>query len=205
MVRAVAALRALAVSSVMHLTAEAGNSDEDNIARAKTIVRKIWPQDGWAWRPDQHELIPSDPHTASVLVDIRHPAAQIPVRPHDGDAGFDLFVCEDVTIQPGTFCDVRTGIAIALPEGYFARIVGRSSTIRRRKLLATEGIIDSGFRGELFSAVWNMDTQPVTVRAGERISQLIIQKIVAPRWVELADGELPDSSRGELGFGSSGT
>lgn len=133
-----------------------------------------------------------------------------PVKKHADDAGWDLFVSEDTLIPYGGFKDVPCGIRIELPPGYFGRITGRSSTIRKRKLLVNEGIIDTGFRGELFAAVWNMSNDPwvpgrdnaTEVKRGDRIAQLLVHR-VADLVLERAD-VLSRSERGENGFGSTG-
>lgn len=131
------------------------------------------------------------------------PEAILPSRNYSGDAGYDLFVVEDAYIEPGAVVDVPTGIAIELPRGYWARIVGRSSTIRNRGLLVIEGIIDNGYRGHLFFAVHNLQEKPIVIRAGERLSQLIVHKLYA---FPVAEVEiLNDSDRSGNGFGSTGT
>lgn len=129
--------------------------------------------------------------------------AQAPTQAHPGeDVGWDLYVLDEVEVCPGDHENVRSGIAIALPVGYFARIVGRSSTIRQRGLILVEGIIDAGFRGELFSGVFNPGPVVRRVSAGERLAQVIIQPVIESSW-QLVDN-LPPSARGESGFGSSG-
>lgn len=141
-----------------------------------------------------------------------------PTQAYPGDAGWDLHVLEDTFINPGEWRDVKSGIAIALPEGYYARLVGRSSALRKRGLAVMEGIIDAGFRGELFacayaipSAVEIMRTQApfytkerglVALEAGSSICQVIIQEVRPVQFTEV--GVLPESARGVNGFGSSG-
>jgi dUTP pyrophosphatase len=132
-----------------------------------------------------------------------HPDAILPTRSHDNDAGWDLYVCQDTIIQPGKWEDIACGIAIEPPTGVWFRIVGRSSTFRKRRLLVLEGIIDEGFRGELFAGVTNLGSEPVEVIKGERLCQMIPQLTFGfnIRW----DHHLTESSRGTNGFGSSGT
>lgn len=134
-----------------------------------------------------------------VLLDGR---AQAPARAYDGDAGFDLTVLEDTVIGRGRSVDVRTGVAIELPDGYYARLIGRSSALRKRGVLVVEGIIDGGFRGELFSYCHNPGRRKVTLRSGVSVAQIILCPVVDPHWVESA--ALTDSARGTNGFGSSG-
>jgi dUTP pyrophosphatase len=128
--------------------------------------------------------------------------AQMPKRAYEGDAGFDLFCSRTTLIPPGGFRDIPHDIAISLPTGYWGRITGRSSTFRKHLLHVVEGVIDNGYRGPLFSGVWNTKDTIHTVAVGDRVGQIIIQRIEAPEWIEVA--ELPESERGEKGFGSSG-
>lgn len=130
--------------------------------------------------------------------------ARMPVKSHVGeDAGFDLFVSRETIIPPHEFMDVHLDIAIALPTGFFARIVGRSSTVRIWKLQIQEGVIDAGYRGKLFVGTWNLRNEHVTVPIGTRLAQIIPQKIEELHWA--STDELPPSSRGVSGFGSTGT
>lgn len=134
---------------------------------------------------------------------------RIPTRAHASDAGYDLYVSRDVTVEPGQFVDVHTDIRVAMPPGMWGRIVGRSSTRRRRNLLVIEGVIDAGYRGLIYTGVQNMSAEPVEVKTGERLAQFIphvnVAGLVTTR--ELGRKEfdrLPHDGRGEGGFGSSG-
>lgn len=125
-----------------------------------------------------------------------------PSHTYPGDAGFDLFVSKPIIIHPQVFKDVPTGICIALPAGIWGRIVGRSSTFRKLGLLVIEGVIDNGYRGEIFTGLYNTSGRAVSIAAGERVAQLILHKVEAPEWLRVA--ELPQSDRGSDGFGSTG-
>lgn len=128
---------------------------------------------------------------------------QKPTRAYEGDAGFDLYASRSLVIPAGGFADVHTDIAIALPPSLWCRVVSRSSTSRRHGLLVAEGIIDTGYRGEMFFGVWNMNKVEFPVNAGDRLAQLILMQHVAPvAWKQV--DELPKSERGARGFGSSG-
>lgn len=127
---------------------------------------------------------------------------QTPTIAYTGDAGYDLYVSRSAIVGKGLVKDIHTDISIRLPEGYFARIVGRSSTLRKRGLIVNEGIIDNGYTGELFVCVYNTGEDSVLVHPGERLAQLIIQPIVQVQF-NLVDC-LPETQRGENGFGSSG-
>ncbi len=152
-------------------------------------------------------------NTRMTPFQVLRPGGIRPVRAYSGDAGSDLVVSEEVVVHPGEQKIIPHAIAVAIPEGCYGRIVGRSSTIRKLGLFVFEGVIDSGYRGEQFTRVWNigtglvaMDGHPVidtiVIPVGARISQLIIEKIVLPQWYVV--NELEPSDRGENGFGSSG-
>lgn len=135
-----------------------------------------------------------------------------PTNAYAESAGWDLYVLEDTFIPVGSGVDVRSGLAVALPPGCFARIVGRSSTFRKRGLLVVEGIIDEGFRGELFSYVYNPENAiarevpgqyGIELKAGESVAQVIVHEALPVQW-HWCPSELPPSRRGDQGFGSSG-
>lgn len=127
---------------------------------------------------------------------------RVPSRAHETDAGFDLYVSRPAVIEPNQFMDIHTDVQIAMPDGVWARIEGRSSTLRKRGLLVNTGIIDTGYTGELFAGVWNLTDEPVKVEVGERLAQLIFCPMVIPELVMAT--QLPETDRGTSGFGSSG-
>lgn len=129
--------------------------------------------------------------------------AVAPEKAHVDDAGWDLTLTETVTISAMDSVLVQTGIAIAMPPGWWARIVGRSSTWRKRNLIVQEGIIDAGYRGELLVGLWNPTMKPQTVWVGERLAQMLFLPVPTVHWSERPS--LPESERGDNGFGSSGT
>jgi dUTP pyrophosphatase len=129
----------------------------------------------------------------------------VPAYAHPGDAGADLVTRVDATIEPGERRTLPTGIAIALPEGYAAFVHPRSGLAAKHGLTIVNapGTVDAGYRGEIAVTLLNTDrSEPVVLRRGDRIAQLVIQRVERARFVE-AD-ELPDSVRGAGGFGSSG-
>lgn len=130
--------------------------------------------------------------------------ARMPMRAHSDDAGFDLYVSTDVTVPPHGFKDIPSGVHMEIPNGYWGMLTGRSSTIRKRGLLVVQGIIDTGYRGELFSAVWNLTDKPVLVQKGERIAQFIVLPNATANTVLVRGDALGASERGWAGFGSSG-
>jgi dUTP pyrophosphatase len=133
------------------------------------------------------------------------PELPLPAYAHPGDAGADLYAREDVTLKPGERKLVPTGIALALPEGYVALVHPRSGLASRHGLsiVNAPGTIDAGYRGEIQVCLVNLDTaEPIELRRGDRIAQLVIQEFVSARFSEVA--ELPDSVRGDGGYGSTG-
>ncbi len=127
-----------------------------------------------------------------------------PIQGHDDDAGFDLYVSEPVYIEAHGFADVPHGFDIELPPHLWAWVVGRSSTLRNRGLLVNHAVIDAGYRGHMFTGVHNLRDTPLTLAAGERISQLIPMPLIAPTVDIRIVQELTPSARGANGFGSTG-
>ena len=126
-----------------------------------------------------------------------------PAYAHPGDAGADLHTAVDVRLGPGERALVPTGIAIALPEGYVALVHPRSGLAARHGLsiVNTPGTVDAGYRGEIKVLLVNLDPrEPVELRRGDRIAQLVVQRVEHATFVEVS--ELPDSVRGEGGYGS---
>ncbi len=133
------------------------------------------------------------------------PELPLPSYAHPGDAGADLLTTVDVTLVPGERALVPTGIAIALPQGYVALVHPRSGLAARHGLsiVNTPGTIDAGYRGEIKILLINHDpNEPIELRRGDRIAQLVIQRYEQAHFTEVA--ELPDSSRGDGGYGSTG-
>ena len=130
--------------------------------------------------------------------------AQLPTKAYADDAGFDLHVSEETWIQPGEFVDVPCAVAVELPSDTWALLTGRSSTLRRHKLMVNQGVIDPGYRGELFAGVWNLGSEPIKVEVGDRLAQLILMPNRALNARLVAVNELAPHQRGQSGFGSSG-
>jgi dUTP pyrophosphatase len=133
------------------------------------------------------------------------PALPGPAYAHPGDAGADLVTGVDVVLAPGERALVPTGVAIALPEGYVALVHPRSGLAARHGLsiVNTPGTIDAGYRGEIKVLLINHDPhEEIRLRRGDRIAQLLIQRVEIARFVEV--DSLPASVRGEGGYGSTG-
>lgn len=133
------------------------------------------------------------------------PSVELPSYAYSGDAGLDLRANEDVTLQPYERRLVPTGLAIAIPEGYAGFLQPRSGMALKRglSLANTPGLIDAHYRGELKVIAVNLDAhEPIHIERGERIAQLVIQKVPVVNLVEV--DELDETDRGAGGFGSSG-
>lgn len=130
--------------------------------------------------------------------------AKRPYKKYSGDAGWDLFVSRPCDIQPGETVDVHTDLQIDMPPKTYARIVGRSSTLRKHGLLVYEGIIDNGYTGEMFVCVHNLGKTPFHVEPGMRLAQVIFGSIDDVRWSEVDEIAPDPRKRGNNGFGSTG-
>jgi dUTP pyrophosphatase len=134
------------------------------------------------------------------------PQATLPERAHPGDAGLDLRSAVDVEVGPGERAMVPTGLAVAIPDGYAGLVLPRSGLASRQGLTLANapGLIDAGYRGEVICAVVNLDRrEAVEISRGDRIAQLVI--VPVPEVQSVFVDELPPSTRGEGGFGSTGT
>jgi dUTP pyrophosphatase len=140
-----------------------------------------------------------------VLVVLLDPDLPLPSYEHPGDAGADLRTTVDLRLDPGERTLVPTGISIALPQGFVALVHPRSGLAARHGLsvVNTPGTVDAGYRGEIKVLLVNHDLrEPVELRRGDRIAQLVVQRVERARFVPVA--ELPDSMRGAGGYGSTG-
>ena len=141
----------------------------------------------------------------AVLIKRLDPSVPLPIYAKAGDAGADLTTRIDFTINPGERMLVPTGISIALPNGYVALVHPRSGLAIKHgiSMVNTPGTIDAGYRGELQVILINHDlTQSVSFKKGDRIAQLVIQKVEHADFVEVEN--LPGSERSVDGFGSTG-
>src|SRR5438105_12464739 len=135
-----------------------------------------------------------------ILVQRLDPGASLPARAHPGDAGLDLHAAEDVSLKPGERASVATGIAVAIPEGYAGFVVPRSGLAARHGVgvVNAPGLIDCGYRGEIRVLLVNLDpSEAVELRRGERIGQLVVQRVEEPTLRGVT--ELPPSAGGEGG------
>ena len=128
----------------------------------------------------------------------------MPEQAYAGDAGLDLAACDHAVLEPGTRETVGTGLAVAIPDGYAGFVQPRSGHAARHgiTIVNTPGLVDSGYRGELRVILLNTDRERrFAVEPGMRIAQLVVVPVAAVslRLVE----SLPESERGDRGFGSS--
>jgi len=140
-----------------------------------------------------------------ILLTRLDPELPLPAYAHPGDAGADLYAAQDLVVGPGERVLVPTGIAIALPEGYAAFVHPRSGLAIKQGLTVVNapGTIDAGYRGEIQVGLVNVDREKaVSVRRGDRIAQLVVQRVASAQF-HVVD-TLPGSARGSGGFGSTG-
>jgi dUTP pyrophosphatase len=132
----------------------------------------------------------------------------MPERAHPGDAGYDLRSVERVDLAPGARVLVRTGISVAIPEGYAGLVLPRSGLAIRHgiSLVNTPGLIDSGYRGEIQVPLINHDREEAfLIQEGTRIAQLVLVRAASAFFAEVEFLEAATDGRGESGFGSSGS
>ena len=138
-----------------------------------------------------------------LLIQKLHPDAVTPTFAHPEDAGMDLYALEAVVIPPGARVQVPTGIACAIPPGYAGLFWDKSGLSHKRGLKVMGGVIDAGYRGELLVGLMNLGSEPHTLGKGDKITQMLIQKVEHPEFVVVET--LDATVRGEGGFGSTGT
>ncbi|MGE2836724.1 dUTP diphosphatase [Mycobacterium sp. SMC-4] len=134
----------------------------------------------------------------------------LPSRAHDGDAGVDLYSATDVELAPGARALVPTGIAVAIPHGMVGLVHPRSGLAARvgLSIVNSPGTIDAGYRGEIKVSLINLDpATPIEIRRGDRIAQLLVQRVELPELVEVSsfdEAGVTGTTRGDGGHGSSG-
>lgn len=143
--------------------------------------------------------------SVQVLISRLDPDVAVPSYAHPGDAGADLVTTSDVRLAPGERAVVGTGVAIALPEGYAGFVHPRSGLAARvgLSIVNAPGTIDSGYRGEIRVCLVNLDpVEPIVLRRGDRIAQLVVQKVEHAEFIEVE--RLDETVRGAGGYGSTG-
>jgi dUTP pyrophosphatase len=131
-----------------------------------------------------------------------HAGAKLPTRGSRYSAGLDLYAIESLAIPTRGRASVHTGLAVAVPHGFYGRVAPRSGLAVRHGLDVLAGVIDSDYRGEIICALINHGDEPLEIEAGMRVAQLIIESIATPEptWSE----DLSQTERGQGGFGSTG-
>lgn len=128
--------------------------------------------------------------------------ARLPEYAHPGDAGMDVFAFENLALEPGERGMVRTGVAMKVPEGYVGLVWDKSGRAVKEGLTTMAGVIDSGYRGEVQIVILNTSTEAITIEAGQKVAQILIQPVICGMIQEVS--QLDDTSRGDNGFGSTG-
>jgi len=128
--------------------------------------------------------------------------ARLPEYAYKNDAGMDLFSVEDFVLEAGERKICPTGIVMAIPVGYVGLIWDKSGLASKKGLKTMGGVIDSGYRGEVGVIVHNLSSEKIEIKVGEKIAQMLIQKVESPELVEV--NELDSTDRADGGFGSTG-
>lgn len=185
----------------------------DALSSLGLIGWKNWtvPKVALAWLTDEgvaavlsDTYVPPGRDTVAVGVHRLVPDLPLPSYAHPGDAGADLYAAEDATIPSGGWALVRTGVALAIPDGYVGLVHPRSGLAVRHgvTVLNAPGTVDAGYRGEVMVNLINHGPQSYAVCRGDRIAQLVVQRVERAAFVEV--DELPESARGAGGHGSTG-
>lgn len=143
------------------------------------------------------------PGEIKLRIKKRGPKATLPKRGSAQAAGYDLYSAQDCVIAPGQRMGVSTQLSITVPDGTYGRVAPRSGLAVKHGINVLAGVVDRDYTGEIFAVLVNHnDTEPFVVKEGDRIAQLILEKIETPEIEEVE--ELMSTERGEGGFGSTG-
>jgi dUTP pyrophosphatase len=137
-----------------------------------------------------------------IALQLIHPAAKIPSQAHSGDAGYDLSAVKDLLLLPGQRQVVPTGLILEIPVGYYGRIAPRSGLAVKQGLDVLAGVIDASYRNEIGVVLINLGDEPIVIKTGDRIAQLIIENCQAADFQ--ISSQLSATERQLGGFGSSG-
>lgn len=139
---------------------------------------------------------------STLRVQLLSHEATAPARQTPGAAGYDLHSAERATVPAGGWTAVDTGIAIGLPDGTYGRIAPRSGLAVKHGIAVNAGVVDRDYTGPVKVCIVNHGSKPYTVHTGDRIAQLIVERIAEPD-VEVVE-RLEATERGQAGFGSTG-
>ncbi|MEA2065019.1 MAG: dUTP diphosphatase [Patescibacteria group bacterium] len=132
------------------------------------------------------------------------PDAKLPNYAHNDDAGMDLYSNENLEIQPQKKINVKTGIIMEIPDGY-AGLIWDKSGIANELIHTLAGVVDVGYRGEIIVLLINLSNETYKIKKGQKIAQILIQKIERPEIKEISsDNKMQNSARGDGKFGSTG-
>ena len=131
-----------------------------------------------------------------------HPEAKVPIFAQAGDAGLDMFSVDDLTINPGERSEIHTGVAILLPLGYVGLLWDKGGPSIGYGMKVLGGVFDSNYTGEYVLCLANLSDKPYVIKKGQKVAQLLIQKVEMPEIVETE--ELPETNRGDGRKGSTG-
>jgi len=145
---------------------------------------------------------PSAPADAPMQVVLMHEHASVPKRGTPQSAGFDLSAGEDAVVKAGERAVVNTGLKLRIPDGCYGRVAPRSGLAVKKFVDVGAGVIDADYRGQVGVVLFNFGKEDLVVKVGDRIAQLVLEKISSVEAVVVA--ELDDTARGEGGFGSTG-
>ncbi|MFA6042069.1 MAG: dUTP diphosphatase [Patescibacteria group bacterium] len=137
-----------------------------------------------------------------LRVKLLHPDATLPKYAHDGDAGFDVFAKEDVTIPVGERRAIYLGFSAEIPDGTVALVWDKGGIAAKQGITSLAGVIDAGYRGEWLVVLHNLGSEPFTFAKGMKVAQVLIQQVERPT-IEVAQ-ELSETARGAGKFGSTG-
>ena len=121
-----------------------------------------------------------------------------------GDAGFDLYISERLTLEPSGRASIKTGYKMEIPKGCVGIIYEKSGLSFKHGIITFGNVIDSGYRGEIHVGVFNLSKESYTFEPGHKVAQMIIHEYCEMDFKEVKEDELSDSKRGERGFGSTG-
>jgi dUTP pyrophosphatase len=156
-------------------------------------------------RIDQYSYLTTDHIDQHMKVFLLNDAVTMPERKTPQSAGYDIVASVDAYLPAKGRGVVGTGLVVAIPEGYYGRIASRSGLSLNHGIEVGAGVIDSDYRGEVKVLLYNHSNADFQVKKGERISQLILQKITTPELVRVrGEKELDETTRGAGGFGSTG-
>lgn len=140
------------------------------------------------------------PPTPVLKVKLLDPKAKLPTRAHSTDAGLDLYSIENIVVPSWGKAEVKTGIAVDLPENTYGQVSTKSGLCKKFNLTAEAGIIDQSYRGEIIVFIFNHSDKDYEFKQGDKVAQLIVIRIHCPEVIQVQ--ELDETERGVAGFGS---